>query len=493
LLFLYFLHFAASEWARPKTIGTGAVSRRAHQGKICDYKKNRFPHAPLRQPYRGGRIPASNFKLRLFPDQFTIRENRFEPSLKGRSPRAVKFMTFAAMAALFAAAFWIQRKLKAVDAAYRAPALMLMAGAGASFLYRATGAPFAPAEWTAAGADVLLAALAFAAAAQFRVSRLASACPASFWLTIGGAPLFLVTCGIGAFALAPHLTLTAALLVAGALALNGAAFDRRAVADAPAPAIIKAAVRLESAAVLALGLPVAVLLEAAATAAPLSLPAVTPLFEAGKSIFAAFALGGGLGLAAALMGNQPQHAQHRTALAVAMAALAAIGAALLDAHPAIAAGSAGLVWGEQTRAYMTARVRLRRIVERAATPAAYFAFGLVLAPRIFQADFLSLLFAVAAVTIMRVGPRLAALRQTRMTRQGRMFLAWFGGAPGAASALFLISLLDAASIVAQDAVLTIGALAATLGVFAARISSRPLIKLLLKETALAKKRAMYAG
>ena len=38
-----------------------------------------------------------------------------------------------------------------------------------------------------------------------------------------------------------------------------------------------------------------------------------------------------------------------------------------------------------------------------------------------------------------------------------LVLAWFGGAPGAASALFLISLFDAASIVTQDAVLTVGA------------------------------------
>jgi len=74
-----------------------------------------------------------------------------------------------------------------------------------------------------------------------------------------------------------------------------------------------------------------------------------------------------------------------------------------------------------------------------------------------------------------------------------MFLAWFGGAPGAASALFLISLLDAPSIVAQDAVLTVGSLAVLFGIFAARLTSRPLVKLLLKQTALAKKRAMFAG
>ena len=121
------------------------------------------------------------------------------------------------------------------------------------------------------------------------------------------------------------------------------------------------------------------------------------------------------------------------------------------------------------------------------------AFGLALAPRVFQADLLTVLLAAAAVTVMRVGPRLAALKKTTLPRESQMFLAWFGGAPGAASALFLISLLDAPSIVAQDAVLTVGALAVLFGVFAARLTSRPLVKLLLKQTALAKKRAMFAG
>ncbi|VAV90130.1 hypothetical protein MNBD_ALPHA05-443, partial [hydrothermal vent metagenome] len=172
-------------------------------------------------------------------------------------------MVFIVAALILAASFWILSKAKALEAMARAPAMMLAAGAGVSIVYRIAGGPFAPSEWAATGADVLLAALVFVAAAQFRLSRLASACPASFRLTIGGAPLFLVVCGLAAFILVPHLTLGAAFLVAGALTLNGAAFDRRAVADAPAPSVIKAAVRLESAAILALGLPVALFLEAA--------------------------------------------------------------------------------------------------------------------------------------------------------------------------------------------------------------------------------------
>jgi len=53
--------------------------------------------------------------------------------------------------------------------------------------------------------------------------------------------------------------------------------------------------------------------------------------------------------------------------------------------------------------------------------------------------------------------------------------------------------LDAPAIIAQDAVLTVGALAVTFGIIAARLTSRPLIKSFLKQTALAKKRALFAG
>ena len=407
-------------------------------------------------------------------------------------------MTFAGAAILFAALFLILGlangfAAKAADVAAKSPALLLAIGAAVSLIWRASGAPFAPSEWTAAGADVLLAALAFAAAAQFRLTRLASVCPASFRLTVGGAPIFLVVCGLAAFILVPQLSLSAAFLLAGALSLNGAAFDRRAVTGAPAPAALKAAVRLESAAILALGIPAALMLEALATAAPQGMPMVTPVFEASVSFLIAFALGGGLGLAAAHYGNKLKYKNKAIALAVLAGAAAFLVSPFIGAHSVAAAAAAGLLWGEETRSLVVTRVRLRRSVERFAAPLAYVGFGLVLAPRVFQADLLIVLFAAAAVTIMRAGPRLAALKKTTLPRESQMFLAWFGGAPGAASALFLISLFDAPSIVAQDGILTVGAVAVTFGVFAARLTSRPLVKLLLKQTALARRRAKFAG
>ncbi len=402
-------------------------------------------------------------------------------------------MTLVIAATLCVVTFWILNKTRIVGVAARAPAMMLVAGAGASLFYRVAGGPFMPSEWVAGGADILLAALAFAAACQFRVSRLATVCPASFRLTLGGAPLFLIICGLAAFILVPQLPLSAAMLLAGTLTLNGAAFDRRAVTDAPAHATIKAAVRLESAAILALGLPIAVLLEATASAAPQGMPLVTPLLEASRMLLIGFALGGSLGLATAMVGNRLKPGKRTGWLPILAGGAAFMLAPLLGAHSVIAAAAAGLLWGEQSTALVTTRVRLRRLVEHNVAPIAYFAFGVLLAPRILQADLLSIVFALAAVTVMRAGPRLASLKKTTLPKESQMFLAWFGGAPGAASALFLISLFDAASVVAQDAILTVGALAVAFGVIAARLTARPLVRTFLKETALAKKRALFAG
>ena len=402
-------------------------------------------------------------------------------------------MIFAASAAVLAAILVSLDRAKILEKAGRAPALLMIAGMGAALLYRSTGGPAAPAEFVAAGADALLAALGFAAAAQFRVSRLATICPASFRLTIGGAPLFLIVCGLAAFILAPNLTLGSAFLLAGALTLNGAAFDRRAVADAPAPAVIKAAVRLESAAILALGLPIAIFLEAAATVAPDTMPAATPIFEASFSALGAFALGGLAGLTAAIAGNLAKNKRRRATYAIAAAVVAALLAAPFGAHPVFAATAAGLLWGEETASPVTTRVRLRRQIDQLVLPAAFFAFGALLGPQVLQADMLSVVFAIAAITVLRAGPRLASLGSLSLAKESQLFLAWFGGAPGAASALFLISLFDAPSIVALDAVLTVGALTIMMSIFAARITSRPLISVLLKETAVARKRALYVG
>jgi NhaP-type Na+/H+ or K+/H+ antiporter len=93
---------------------------------------------------------------------------------------------------------------------------------------------------------------------------------------------------------------------------------------------------------------------------------------------------------------------------------------------------------------------------------------------------------------MRAGPRLAMLQKAPMPKESQAFLAWFGGAPGAASALFILSLLDDVMIVDHEAFLTVSTVAVIAGVVAARLTSKPLTQGLLRQMAAARKRRMFA-
>ena len=347
-------------------------------------------------------------------------------------------------------------------------------------------------------ASLGLGALGFASAAQLRVSRLSRHCPSSFRLTFAGAPLFFISCSLAAFILLPQLSVSSALLLGAALMLNGSAFDRKAVIDAPASATIKAAVRYESAAIIALGLPLAFLCLAGASSATPGEPAVAPFMDGARAVFIGFGVGGSAGLIAALAGaayrrRMLQRASLDASLAVAGGLIGYIGAGLVGGEPVVAAMAAGLIWGEQTNAAATTRLRLRRFSELSVTPLAFFGFGALAAPRLLEADLLSIVFAIAAVTVLRVGPRLAILQTPRLDQQTQQFLAWFGGAPGAASALFTILILGDPRLTDADGVLTIATLAIIAGVLLARISSRPLVRIYLRQCAIARKQRMFTA
>jgi NhaP-type Na+/H+ or K+/H+ antiporter len=379
-----------------------------------------------------------------------------------------------------------------------APALMIAAGAVAAAIVSLLKIPAPPADAVAFAAKAALAMLGFASAAQLRVSRLASQCPSAFRLTFGGAPIYFFACSLAAFIMLPQLSIPSAMLVGGALMLNGAAFDRRAVAATPAPAVIKAAVRNESAAIIALGIPFATLLAANATAATPSEPALGPLLVSTFAVLKGFAFGGVAGLAAAALGAWYRR---RTMQSRALDGQFAILAGLLmfvlgpsvGADPVVGATAAGLLWGEQTSAASTTRLRIRRYVDRAVIPAAYFGFGAILLPRLLGADMLSIVFALAAVTVMRAGPRLAILQTPEIAKESQMFLAWFGGAPGAASALFVMMLIGNPALLDADAVLTVTAIAVMFGVAAARLTSKPLAQYYTRQTLLARRRKAWAG
>ncbi len=376
---------------------------------------------------------------------------------------------------------------------YRAPLVTMLAGLATAVFFGAADAPGLPLDAAALLASAGVGVLGFTSAAQIRVSRLAKTCPASYRLTLLAAPAFLAACGLTAFIMLPSMTAGSAFLLAAALMLNGAGFDRESVAAAPTPRRVKRAVRYESAAVVALGVPIAVFLTACATTPAPDEPALAPLMSASIGLFAGFGLGGVVGLTAAQGGALLAKALGRDGVEMISAPLAAIvafaAAPVIAGDPIVAATASGLLWGEQTKGRSAARAELRRVAERLIGPAAYFGFGCLLLPRLAQADLLALVFAAASVTLLRAAPRKSVLQRTGLPKEAQDFLSWYGGAPGAASALFLMTLANQPAIANIDGILTVGALSVVAGVIVARATAKPLVKGLVRKTAHARRRS----
>jgi len=348
---------------------------------------------------------------------------------------------------------------------------------------------------TAATADVaetMLSTLVFLSALQIEPARLARLSPASFRLAVIGAPIFLFAAAAAAFALLPGLSAWSAGALAAALVLNGAATDRRAFMRARAPEQMKSAVRLESAATLAFGAPFALIVAAAAMTPEAGPRPAAALEEAIASV-----LGGGLagGLIAAAAGLPARRAaasgRARTASAWALGAgaVAFAAAAMTPLSAPAAAAGAGLVLARGARLSGESRRLLRRSGEQAVGPLAFALFGYVLGPRIVaEADLLVVLFAVFVVGGARILARESALATTDLDPASRRFVAWFGGAPGAASALFLLTLVDAGGLSDQETVLVSGATAVAAGVLITRLTSKPLARRYVKAAAAARRR-----
>ena len=378
------------------------------------------------------------------------------------------------------------------NAGFRAPLLVIALGGIAAVLMRIAGVSVISADGFALAGQLGLGLIAFSAGTQFRVSRLAKDCPVSFRLGFGGAPLFLIISGLAAFILIPQVALAPAFLLGGILMLNGSTFDRRAITNAPAPSLIKAGVRLESAVILSLGLPVVMLLEANATAAAPGNGMLFPLLDASRSAVIAFGFGGSLGLLAAIAGNR-WFMNYGVGLSVIMVIVAMVLSPVLGAHPVVAASALGLIWGEQSRAGFVSRLRLRARLDRTVLPIGFFLFGLALSPRLLEADLLGLTFALAAVTVMRAGPRLVALQRSVLPREGQMFMAWFGGTPGLASALYLLTLMSNGHLDDHELVLSLGTLCVLAGVITARVTSQPLVRHYVRALGLARRRQMFGA
>ncbi len=379
-------------------------------------------------------------------------------------------------------------------AAINAPLLVIFMGVVVSLLWGALGVVDLSVDIISQFSLFALGLLAFAAGTQFRISRLAAVCPVAFRLSFGGAPMFLLVTGLMAFILMPQFSIAGAFLLAGVLMLNGSAFDRRAIINAPTPAMVKAGVRLESAVILTLGLPIVVLIEGAAMIIPYGTGEhLYPLVRASGMTLSGFAYGGVIGLSVAVIANRFLRGRRDLSLCFALGAaiLAFIISSLVGSHGSVAMMATGLIWGEQSKIGYVSRIKLRYGIEYLVIPLAFFLFGFLLVPTIMEANLLMLTFAVAVVTVARVVPRLLVLQRSPLAKEGQVFLAWFGGTPGAASVLYLLTLLDNGNLYYQELILLVASVSILIGVFVARITSRPLTTFYIRGMASAHKRKLY--
>jgi NhaP-type Na+/H+ or K+/H+ antiporter len=327
-----------------------------------------------------------------------------------------------------------------------------------------------------------LAMLAFVAAQQCRLSRLPHVSRAAFRLAGFGTPMMMLLFAGSAYILVPNLDLWAALMVGAAFALGGAPAIAGPLLSAPVADETRKAARLETASLLALNLPLLLLIDAAAIPVEPSAPLyLNPLFDG----VAGFAVGGTIGLLAGRL--LPLSDAELPVLPFLVGVAAFVFAMATGFQPVMATVAAGILYSEEAPLAGPVRTRLWRTGERILMPIGLFAFGFVLGPLAVAGDLLTWMMALLAVTVVRAIPRYGVLTGSSLPVEDRTFLVWFNGAPGAATAFFLLYLVGS-PVGVQDEAIALGGATLILGLIATRAISRPLTSRLVQQTALAQKR-----
>ena len=144
--------------------------------------------------------------------------------------------------------------------------------------------------------QALLGTLVFGATMECRLSRLWNISPDAFRLAAGGSMLTMLGIAATAFVFVPGLALYPPLLIGAALMLGGAPVLAAPLLNAPVDDHTRTAARVEAAAVLAIGVPIAIMIGAGAKP---TLGAGSILAWATVKALLGFCLGGIAGLLAA--------------------------------------------------------------------------------------------------------------------------------------------------------------------------------------------------
>jgi sodium/hydrogen antiporter len=296
-------------------------------------------------------------------------------------------------------------------------------------------------------AEVTLALVLFSAGSTVRLGRLEVDTPIVLRMLAIGLPLTIGAGTLLAFGMFPGISLGLALLIGATLSPTDADLGQQVIADTSVPARVRRVLNVESG--LNDGI-VAPLITVAITLAIFGdVDGLRPLIDAIVELSLAALTGiviGGVGvwliIQADLRKTASQSSLQLSTLALAIGAYFV--AAALDASGFIAAFAAGLTFGLGGRQRVQSAVRFTETQSTLLTILVWLVFGLLLIGDevIALTDPTVIVYAVLALTVMRMLPVALALAGSGLDRVTVLFMGWFGPR-GLASVVFVLLGLDA--------------------------------------------------
>lgn len=331
-------------------------------------------------------------------------------------------------------------------------------------------------------AEITLALLLFSDAARINLRNLRTHHTLPFRMLVIGLPLTIVV-GTGAgFALFPWLGFWEVALLAALLAPTDAALGQAVMSHPEIPTRIRQALNVESGLNDGLALP-AVLFIATCAAAAHGDDSVRRW-----TIFAAKQLGLSpvIGLAIGFMGGRLVALAGARGLmtpsfeglaALAIAALAYLGAELMEANGFISVFVAGMALGALAKRHCDFLFEFAEAEGQLLALATFLVFGLALLPEtVAVADWAMLAYAALSLTLVRMVPVSLSLVGTGLGPASHLFLGWFGPR-GLATVLFGMLIVSRAEIPHREEILGLAMGVVALSIVAHGLTAAPFARL----------------
>jgi sodium/hydrogen antiporter len=295
-------------------------------------------------------------------------------------------------------------------------------------------------------AEVTLALVLFAAASTIRLKRLEVDSPIVVRLLGVGLPLTIALGTLIALGLFPGISVGLALLIGATLAPTDADLGQQVITDTSVPARIRRVLNVESGlndGIVAPIIPVAIALATFGDVEGLR-PVLDALRELAVAIVTGIAIGGVGGwllIRADALGMASRSSSQLAALALGLGAYFV--AAGLDASGFIAAFAAGIAFGLGHKERVEAAVTFTEVQGTLLTILVWLVFGLIVADEhlLDLSDPVVIVYALLALTVVRMVPVALSLAGTGFDRVTVLFLGWFGPR-GLASIVFVLLAID---------------------------------------------------